>query len=115
MGYQYLKIAEEVTGETQVMDAITPDSGKKITVIQFIASAYPSQNSAIRLVWKMAHATETEEEVWTVKGNGTMPIDQEDPGHIITDADGVRKLGICCDNGEVGAMYMSGWAKVLVE
>ena len=115
MAYEFLKISEEALGTSQVAQAITPAAGKKVTIIKFISSAYPSQNSATRLVWVYDHLTEPEEQLWTIKGNGEMPIDELDSNSVITNTDGVRKLAVVCENGELGPMFMSAWVKVLIE
>ena len=68
------------------------------------------ENAVVKLIWKWNHATESEVIIWSVKGDAAMPFSYE-----IDDADGVRKLAVCLENGLAGAVYMSAYCKFTEE
>ena len=106
-----LKIAKEIATQTAEDDGndYAPASGKHLYINCFHGSAAFTQNSVVKLVWKYDHATESEEILWAVKGEGCMPFIAEIPA---TDTDGIRKLAVVCDNGETGPLVMAGYAKI---
>lgn len=102
-----LCISKEVDSETEECIVHTPANGVSVTVLNFDGEAAYTTNAAVKLVWKYDHATEAEEILWSIKGSGHAPTRFD-----ITDADGVRKLAVCLDNGETGSIFMSGFAEV---
>ena len=64
----------------------------------------------LALVWIHDHTTEAQDTLWSTKGSGHMgkPVTR-------TNADGVRKLSLCLDNGLTGPAFLSGYARILVE
>ena len=60
------------------------------------------------------HATESIDPLWTMKGSGEMPYRVRDKTQR-ENADGVRKLGLCLDNGLQGPVLMSGYARIIIE
>lgn len=105
-----LKVSEEIAATTAVCDELTPASGKSITVLKFEGGAAFTQNSVVRLMWD--HEGVGEECIWSIKGESTLPHQAVVDA---VDVDGVKKLALCCDNGESGAVWMSGYAEVLIE
>lgn len=105
---EQLKVSKEVAGGEMECDEITPGAGKSITVLSFEGSAAYTQNCVVRLTWDDGGASE--ETVWTIKGEFKLPHKA-----TISGADGVKKLSLCCENGETGSVWMSGYAEVLVE
>lgn len=103
-----IRTSKEVTAGNEDCAHITPASGKKVVVREFFGDAAYSKNSAVKLVWDYGGAGETV--LWTIKGSSRAPEKFE-----INDADGVKKLGVCLDNGEIGNVFMSGFAEVWVE
>ncbi len=96
-----LKVSEEVTSGNTVADEITPANGAEVWVLSGqIAAAY-SSNSVCKVVWKYNHVTETEEILWSSKGDALL----SDPIEI-TNADGTRKLAVVAENGDAGALVL---------
>ena len=105
-----LRLSMEVAAETMECDVYTPPSGKKFEVLIFQAEAAFNVNAAVALVWIHDHTTEAQDTLWSTKGSGHMgkPVTR-------TNADGVRKLSLCLDNGLTGPAFLSGYARILVE
>jgi len=108
MAWNELKISKSVTAGTKAATTITPANGKIVTVGVFKGEAAFTAISSVMLIWDYQGAGETC--IWTVKGSGSMPFK-----HIITDADGTKKLAVCLDNGEASDIVMSGFADVYVK
>ena len=110
-----LFVSEEIAGGDVAADFIVPAVGKIVRILEFYGDAAFTQNSVVRLVWDMEGPDETQ--IWTIKGEGSYPLGVV----VLSDlfpallSDGVRKLGVCCENGESGPLFMSGYARVLVE
>ena len=97
MSLATLKCVGEVAATTEDVVSYTPANAQKYTVLEFHGTAAFSANSVVRLEWNGVV-------LWTIKGERPMPFTEE-----ITDADGTKKLELICDNGEAGALYMSGY------
>ena len=106
---EILRVSEEVGALSMSCFEVTPAAGKKMTVLKFTGSAALSQNSVVRLMWDEGGAQQ--EAAWTIKEEGEMPGQFE----FTNLSDGVKKLTLCCDNGEAGPVWMSGYAEVLIE
>lgn len=102
-----LRIAKEVASSTEDCVTHIPPSGAYVLISDFVGDAAFQPNAAVKLVWDVGGAGETV--LWSIKGNHEMPGDIE-----ILDSDGVKKLGVCLDNGEAGPLFLSGYAKVEV-
>jgi len=102
MANKTLVIAKEVTTATEDCETAVPANGKKVVIHKFCAEGPASPNSVVKLIWDWGEAGEFL--IWTIKGSGQMPFK-----HVITDADGVKKLAVCLDNGEVGDVFLSGY------
>ena len=102
--FKTLKVSEELATSTAVADVATPGNGKNVRVTQFKGDAAFSKNSVVKIVWQYDHATLPEIIIWSTKGSVLLKMDD-----VITDADGVKKLALVCDNGETGDLILSGY------
>lgn len=100
----------EVSSATEVADTYTPPSGSTVRIKHVRGHAVYSQNSVVMLVWKYDHGTESEEVLWSTKGEMSERLSIK-----LTDTDGTRKLGLVCSNGENGALIMTASARIRVE
>ncbi len=105
-----LIVSEEISASSVVADTYTPANGAEVWTVEFSGDAAFTQNAVVKAVWKYAHATESEEILWSTKGSKLFQFSKE-----ITGADNVRKIAIVCDNGEAGALVMSGSLKIKVK
>jgi len=107
-----LRISKEVTaGETDI-DFYIPPAGKTVSIVKFAGDGAFSQNSVVRLTWKNNEVEANRVHIWTIKGETKMPDQYEIPS---SDTDGVRELAVCLENGEAGALFMSGYAFLKVQ
>ena len=103
------RISEVVSSETQEYQHYTPPAGSSFEILDFVAEANYTQNSEVRVVWD--YEGQNEEYLWTIKGSGRMDA------RIFIDAeevDGVKKLALICDNGELNQNTMSAYMAVEV-
>lgn len=108
-----LELSEDVTSvapNNEIFLEITPISGKDVIIHSFAGEAAFDANAAVRVVWKYNHATEAEENIWTIKGSAKMAhkkiIDK-------ADVDGVRKIALVLTNTMAsGSVLMSGEAVI---
>jgi len=116
MGAQYITLyrSKEVAGSTEEANTYTPPTGAKITVVEFEGDAAFTSNSVVSILWD--YNTANEEPVWTIKGSRItkQKFTTDGAGNALT-GDGTKKIAICLSNGEAGSLYMSGYAKLLVE
>ena len=98
-----LKVSEEVSATTAVADSSTPANGSTLLVTDFIGQAAFSKNAVVKVVWQYNHASLPEIIIWSTKGSDHMILNE-----IITDCDGVKKIAVVCDNGDTGALVLSG-------
>lgn len=101
-----LEISKEVAASTEDCDTYTPANGSVVNILKFVGSAAFSPNASVKLVWDWDGAGETV--LWSHKGEGVAPKRFQVTG------DGVKKLAVCLDNGETGALFMSGYAEIEV-
>jgi len=104
-----LRVSEEIPGSTDSFEEYIPTPGKEILIRLFHGSAAFTQNSYVAVIWKFMHATETEEIIWSLKGEGKMPFKHTIPA---SEVDGIRKLAVVCSNGETGNLIMSGYSEL---
>ena len=95
-----LKVSEEISASTDVCDTYTPASGKNVYLLEFFGDAAFSENSVVMITWDYGGGSE--EIVWSTKGSA------RDNGlkELIGTGDGVKKVAVCCSNGETGALVM---------
>lgn len=105
-----MTISEEVSSGSEECVSYTPPSGNDVHIYLFAGEAAYTKNAAVKLVWDYGGGGETV--IWTIKGSGSMPFTHVIPS---ADIDGVKKLAICLDNGESGALFMSGHAEIWVD
>ena len=105
-----LSLSMEVAGESMECDVYIPANGKRFKVLNFEGEAAFDVNAAVKLVWIMNHVSETAETLWSIKGAGQLP-----KSISRSNADGIRKLSLCLDNGLTGAVFLSGHARIWVE
>lgn len=97
--YKTLELAKEVaSASTECTYQVIPN-GKRIHLIRFEGHAVYSVNSVVKLVWDPEGTPET---VWSTKGDFESTLQKEYTG------DGTKKLRLCLENGEDGALVMSG-------
>ena len=97
--YKTLELSKEVAaGETECAYEVIP-SGKRIHMVKFEGHAVYSVNSVVKVVWDPEG---TPENVWSTKGDSESDLNQEYTGN------GTKKLRLCLENGEDGALVMSG-------
>jgi len=97
-----LTVSEDVAGSTEVSHSYVPEDGSTIWVEEFVGDGAFQPNAVIRLEWDG-------DILWTIKGSSKIPFKKK-----ITDTDGVKSLDLICDNGETGALYLSGYARIAV-
>jgi hypothetical protein len=97
--WKELSLAKEVSSSTTEANTVVPASGKEVTVTKFSGHAAYSVNSCVKAVWDYDG---TEEIIWSTKGDDT-----EEIHHTLT-GNGSKKLAIVLENGEDGALVMSG-------
>lgn len=102
-----LKISQNINLLTEIADTYTPPNGSNVIIIGFSAEAPYDLNTVCKLIWDYNEAGETV--LWSTQGSGKAPFKP-----IITDTDGSKELAITCDNGTLGTILMSAYAKVLV-
>ena len=107
-----LKVVKKVAGGTRECDTFVPPAGKILHLLSFHGEGAFDPNCTVKLIWIFDHATETEDALWTIKGSSRLP---ESYSPMRSDANGVRKIGLCLDNGLVMDVYMSGYARIWVE
>jgi hypothetical protein len=104
-----LKIAKKIQSGIEEFQVVTPAANAKVIILNFFAEGPYTLNSEVRIVWN--HGAENEEILWAVKGSGKMPIQITIPPEEV---DGIKKLALVCENGELGALTMNGYIKVRV-
>ena len=109
-----LYLSTEVAANTIEADAYIPGDGKAFKILELYGESAYTTNSSVGIIWIYDHGTESEDPIWTIEGAGVMPISVRNKTKK-TNADGVRKLGLCLDNGLSGPLYMSGYARLWVE
>lgn len=102
-----IKISAEVPLGNEYAEYHVPANGKKFTIVKFFGEAAFSKNSVVKLLWDYNAAGE--QILWSIKGSSSMPLNIELTG------DGVKKLAIALDNGELGSVFMSGYVLILQE
>ena len=102
-----LIVSEEVSASTDVVDTYIPADGVEVWIEEFHGNAAFTQNSAVMILWD--YDTANEVILWSTKG-----VDKTHHKIEVTGADGVKKLALCCSNGDAGALILSGYAKVKV-
>jgi len=102
-----LNLSKEIASSAEEADTHIPANGKKFEVQLFRGEAAYSQNAAVKLVWDYGGGGETI--IWVIKGSGDMPFVYTNTG------DGTKKIAISLDNGESGALYLSGYADIWEE
>ena len=113
MSSNLLELSESVPFDppnNEVFVEITPTANKDIIIYSFIGEGAFDANAAVRLVWKYNHATEAEENIWTIKGSSRMAnkkiIDK-------SEVDGIRKIALVLTNTMgSGSVLMSGEAVI---
>lgn len=105
-----LHIAKEVAAGTEDCVSHTPTNGKTIRVSRFYGEAAFSKNSAVKLVWDYEGAGE--EILWAFKGGDPLPHELRDSPLLERIGDGVKKIAVCLDNGETGAVILAGFAMI---
>ena len=104
-----LRVSDEVDLLTEMADYFVPPTGSKVVIIDFHAEGAFKADAACKLLWDYNESGE--QPLWTAQGTSNMP------GRYIiptTDTDGVKKLAVSCDNGTLGSLLMSAYAKILV-
>ena len=109
-----LYVSTEVSSTTMECDTYVPASGKKFKVLDFYGVAPPDVNCSVDLIWILDHSTESEDLIWNIENTGSIPAVAK-AKTLKTDADGIRKLGLCLNNGLTGSVYMSGYAKIWIQ
>ena len=103
---QELMISEELNLGQEIAETVIPGNGKKIYIEEFYGSAAFTSNSVVRIVWDYGG---NDEILWSIKGEGQMPF------KINRTGDGSKKFALVCENGELGKLFMSAYAVVIVE
>lgn len=102
-----LKIAQSVSGLSEVVQTFTPTAGKEINVETFIGFCPNSMNQTVQLLWKYNIAGE--QIIWQFTGPGSMPFVHNIAG---SDVNGTDRLAIKCKNGSITAANMSAYAEI---
>lgn len=104
-----LRISELVSVGAEEAETYTPASGKTVSVLKFQGDSPFSKNSVTRIAWK--YDTVNEVTLWTVKGSSRLDEKIEIPSNEVN---GVNKIAVVLENGELGSVYMSAYAKIEV-
>ena len=107
MAVEELTLAKEVSASAEDCETFVVPNGKRFKVLNFHGSAAFQPNAAVKLVWDFGGAGETI--VWAIKGQDEMPFAFNEVG------DGTKKIAVCLENGETGALFLSGYARIWVE
>lgn len=99
-----LGISAEVPSSTTSSNVYVVPNGVEVEIAYFEGHAVYTVNSVVKAVWDMSG---TPENIWSTKGDAQSRI------YKVYTGDGVKKLAICLENGEDGAVVMSGEIKFL--
>jgi len=103
-----LRVSQVVLAGTTISDTLVIANGSVATVKIFEASCPDSPLCIACLVWDPGEVGE--EILWVFQREGIMP--QENA--VTVTGDGVKKLAVCCDNGDASDFYFNAFAKVEV-
>jgi hypothetical protein len=102
-----LRIAQSVLASTQVADTLIIPNGETATVEYLSASCPDTPLGVACLIWDYGG---TEEVLWVFQREGIKP--SEDVISVV--GDGVKKLAVCCDNGDTTDYFFNAFAKIEV-
>jgi hypothetical protein len=97
--FKTLEISQEVSSGNTVSTYEVIPSGKRIHCIKFEGHGVYSVNSVVKSVWD---PDGTPEIIWSTKGDTESFVSKEYTGN------GTKKLSLALENGEDGALVMSG-------
>lgn len=104
-----LKVCQDLSIGAEGKASVTPANGAKVIIKEFIADLPTGNTIAAKLIWKFEHVSEPEEVLWVIRaGRSSMPDTIE-----ITNANGVRKLGLSIENNStVAPQAVAGYVRV---
>jgi len=102
--YFTLLVSQSVPAETEICVSVILEANKHIRIRMFTGSGVIPPDTSIKLVWDIDGAKEL---LWNLESG-------KDADNIIeidkTKIDGIKKLGLCLDNGFAEALNMSAKA-----
>ncbi len=105
-----ISISENVAANDETWESYTPPAGADLFIEEFRGEAQSNLNTSIRLVWKVDHPSEPEEQMWAINGSSQMGFVESIEG----EADGTRELGIVLTNDSGQSAILSGEAVIKV-
>lgn len=108
---QELTISKNVSANTEEYSTYTPPAGSTVVIKNFTAESPFNRATVCKVIWKFNHGSESEEILWSIRGNGISPKYITIPS---SDTDGTRELAITCDNGEDYSIIMAAFATIEV-
>ena len=100
-----LMLTKEVNSSTTESNTVIPANGAEIEISFFEGHAAYTVNSCVKAIWDLDG---TPEIIWSTKGDTT-----SNNLSFSATGDGSKKLAVCLENGEDGALVMSGMIKYL--
>ena len=104
------RLSGNILSLTENFQEYTPPANSTVKIVSVVGEGAYTVNSEIRVVWDYGGGNP--EILWSMRGsskfNNTIEIDS-------SKTDGVKKLALVVDNGELDSLSMSGYMAILVE